>query len=73
LIVEVRIFSRQPVQGLERVVADPDIDEVLFNELTDPGDGDCRPTLSKASSRPVASSLRGVGSFSPRAGVATST
>jgi hypothetical protein len=38
LIVEVRIISRQPVQGLDRVVADPDVDEVLFDELADPGD-----------------------------------
>jgi hypothetical protein len=37
IVVVIRIISRQPVQGLKRVVANPDVDEVLFHGLTDPG------------------------------------
>jgi hypothetical protein len=37
-VVEVRIISREPAQRLERVVANPDVEEILFDKLTDPGD-----------------------------------
>ncbi len=36
-IDEVGIISRQPVQSLDRVVSQPDVEKVLIHELTGPG------------------------------------
>src|SRR5207237_8220721 len=37
LIAKVRIVSRRDVQGLEGMVFEPEVEEVLFDELTYPG------------------------------------
>ena len=37
LIEEVRIVPRRAIQGLERVIGEPEVEEVLFHELTDAG------------------------------------